>query len=95
MIRLSEMRELVCDDGRRARTYVFSWDEPRTPTFRFEHDKDKKLFVLTWPDGRVESFRDNPAAPTNGLARSYHWRATAGDETRLAGLRLPLPREIR
>ncbi len=61
MIRLSEMRELVCDDGRRAPRYVFSWDEPRAPTFRFEHDKEKKLFVLTWPDGKIERFRDNPA----------------------------------
>ena len=60
-IRLSEIRELVWDDGPRVTRYVFSWDEPGTPSFRCEHDKEKKLFVLTWPDGRVERFRDNPA----------------------------------
>ena len=59
MIRLFDMRELVCDDGRARDTYVFSSDEPRAPTFRFEHDEEKKRFVLTSPDGRVEWFRDN------------------------------------
>jgi hypothetical protein len=34
--------------------------EPRTPSFTFEHDKQKRLFVLTWPDGKTEKFRDNP-----------------------------------
>lgn len=27
----------------------------------FEHDKQKRLFVLTLPDGKIERFRDNPA----------------------------------
>jgi hypothetical protein len=34
--------------------------EPVTPAFEFEHDKRNRLFILTWPDGRTESFRDNP-----------------------------------
>ena len=28
---------------------------------RLRHDKSKGLFILTWADGRVERFRDNPA----------------------------------
>ena len=28
--------------------------------FRFEHDSQKRLFVLTTPDGKSEYFRDNP-----------------------------------
>ena len=28
--------------------------------FTFEHDKQKRLFVLTGPDGKTEHFRDNP-----------------------------------
>ena len=35
--------------------------EPQNPPFQFAHDKDKGLFILTWPDGRVERFRDRPA----------------------------------
>jgi hypothetical protein len=34
--------------------------EPDTPAFLFEHDKRNRLFILTWPDGRTERFRDNP-----------------------------------
>ena len=34
--------------------------EPRPPRFQFSHDEQKRLFVLTMPDGRVEHFRDNP-----------------------------------
>jgi hypothetical protein len=34
--------------------------EPDTPAFVFEHDKRNRLFILTWPDGRTERFRDNP-----------------------------------
>ena len=29
--------------------------------FAFEHDKQKRLFILKRPDGKVEHFRDNPA----------------------------------
>jgi hypothetical protein len=35
--------------------------EPDTPALVFEHDKRNRLFILTWPDGRTETFRDNPA----------------------------------
>jgi len=34
---------------------------PLVPAFRFAHDQQKRLFVLTWPDGKTEHFRDNPA----------------------------------
>ena len=30
------------------------------PTFAFEHDVPKGVFRLTWADGRVEVFRDQP-----------------------------------
>ena len=30
------------------------------PTFAFEHDDAKGVFRLTWADGRVEVFRDQP-----------------------------------
>ena len=37
------------------------WDpEPAPPSFTFEHDKQERLFVLTWSDGKTERFRDNP-----------------------------------
>ena len=34
--------------------------EPPSPAFQFNHDKEKRLLVLTWPDGKTEHFRDNP-----------------------------------
>ena len=36
--------------------------EPPSPAFQFQfsHDKEKRLLVLTWPDGKTEQFRDNP-----------------------------------
>ena len=36
--------------------------EPPSPAFQFQfsHDKEKRLLVLTWPDGKTEHFRDNP-----------------------------------
>ena len=40
--------------------YTFTIEE-RTMPFTFEHDKQKRLFVLTCPDGKTERFRDNPA----------------------------------
>ena len=43
----------------------------------FEHDKSKGLFVLTWPDGKVEYFRDQPGAATDGRARSRDGRDAA------------------
>jgi hypothetical protein len=41
-------------------TYTYSV-ERRIRPFTFEHDKQKRLFILTWPDGKTEHFRDNPA----------------------------------
>ena len=35
--------------------YVF---EAR-PSFSFEHDEQRRLFILTWADGKTEQFRDN------------------------------------
>ena len=34
---------------------------PPAPAFQFTHDKEKRLFILAWPDGKVEHFRGNPA----------------------------------
>ena len=28
--------------------------EPRRPQFQFSHDEQKRLFVLTMPDGKIE-----------------------------------------
>lgn len=46
-IRLSDIRELVWEGGSRVTRYVFSWNEPGTPSFRCEHHKEMKLFALT------------------------------------------------
>jgi hypothetical protein len=55
--------------------YIFSTDVPTVP-FTFEHDKEKRLFVLTGADGKTEHFRDNPTrhllvepAPISGRLR--------------------------
>ncbi len=58
--RLVEMREIARSEGSIDIGYACG-PEPRNPPFQFVHDKDKGLFVLTWPDGRVERFRDRPA----------------------------------
>jgi hypothetical protein len=34
--------------------------ESRAEQFQFERDTQKRLFVLTGPDGKTERFRDNP-----------------------------------
>ena len=34
--------------------------EPPAFAFQFSHDKEKRLLVVTWPDGKTEHFRDNP-----------------------------------
>jgi len=34
---------------------------PEEPAFSFEHDAQKGIFRLSWPDGKVEVFRDKPA----------------------------------
>jgi hypothetical protein len=34
--------------------------EDRSTPVAFEHDKPKRLFTLTGPDGRIEHFRDDP-----------------------------------
>ena len=41
-------------------TFVYG-EEPPVPAFQFSHDREKRLFVLSWSDGRIEKFRDNPA----------------------------------
>ena len=58
--RLSEVRDVTKDDGSVETRYEY-FVEPQTPPFTFEHDKQKRLFILTWPDGKTERFRDNPA----------------------------------
>ncbi len=42
---------------------VTTFDDAAVPPaarFRFEHDSQKRVFVLTAPDGKTEHFRDNP-----------------------------------
>ncbi len=34
--------------------------QPRTTLFDWEHDPDKGIFRIRWPDGEVEVFRDKP-----------------------------------
>jgi hypothetical protein len=59
--RMSEARDVAGKDEFILATYVYSFALECPPSFRFAHDKEKRLFVLTWPDGRVERFRDNAA----------------------------------
>ncbi len=57
--RLCEVRRVTNDGG----SVVISciWDpEPPAPLFSFQHDTQKRLFVLSWPDGKTEHFRDSP-----------------------------------
>ena len=58
--RLSEVPHVTKDDGSVETRYEY-FVEPQAPPFTFEHDKQKRLFILRWPDGRTEHFRDNPA----------------------------------
>jgi hypothetical protein len=58
-IRLSEVRHITNEDGSVGTWYEYS-AEPQNASFTFEHDTQKRLFVLTWPDGKTERFRDNP-----------------------------------
>ena len=42
---------------------ITTYNEPAEPPaerFKFEHDTQKRLFMLTAPDGKTEHFRDNP-----------------------------------
>jgi hypothetical protein len=41
-------------------TYTYSV-EALAPSFTFVHDKQERLFILKWPDGKTEYFRDSPA----------------------------------
>jgi hypothetical protein len=59
--RLSVARDVAGNDEFIVATYVYSFALQCAPSFSFTHDKEKRLFVLTWPDGRIERFRDNPA----------------------------------
>jgi hypothetical protein len=59
--RLSAARDVAGNDEFIVTTYVYSWALQCAASFSFAHDKEKRLFVLTWPDGKVERFRDNPA----------------------------------
>jgi hypothetical protein len=43
-------------------TFVYECDSNRSEdSFTFEHDQQKRLFVLTGKDGKTEYFRDSPA----------------------------------
>jgi hypothetical protein len=54
-----ETRSVMRPDGSVVISAVWCPDPP-VPAFTFAHDKQKGHFVLTWPDGRTERFRDNP-----------------------------------
>ena len=71
--------------------------EPPSPAFQFNHDKAKRLLVLTWPDGKTEQLRDNPIRQARGRARSRDRRvAASGDQERAAGwFCLSVPRGTR
>jgi hypothetical protein len=58
--RLSETHEETRDDRSFVKTYTYSI-EPRSTSFQCAHDQHKGLFTLTWPDGKIECCRDNPA----------------------------------
>ena len=34
--------------------------QPKAALFDWEHDREKGIFRITWPDGRLEVFRDKP-----------------------------------
>jgi hypothetical protein len=56
---LLETREVIGEDGLTKTFYTWSFG-PRTPPYTFEHDTQKGLFQLTWPDGQTERFRERP-----------------------------------
>jgi hypothetical protein len=41
-------------------TIDFSIAPEKAPAFAFEHDREKAVYRLKWPDGEVEVFRDRP-----------------------------------
>jgi hypothetical protein len=41
-------------------TFTYSALVPSRPTYHFEHDPEKGIFRIRWPDGKVEVFRDKP-----------------------------------
>jgi hypothetical protein len=43
----------------RAATMVYRYDAKPQP-FTFEHNREKRVFTLTGPDGKTQHFRDNP-----------------------------------
>jgi hypothetical protein len=45
---------------RRVVTTTYTVVRPPVPP-TFEHDTQKRLFILTHADGKIEQFRDNPA----------------------------------
>jgi hypothetical protein len=57
--RMSQVPDVI-KRGDVVTTYGFP-AETRVPTLGFVHDEQKKLFVLTMPDGTTEYFRDRPA----------------------------------
>ncbi len=57
--RLREVRLVSGDDG----SVIASCrrdPDPLAPSFTFDRDEQKRLFVLTCSDGKIEHFRDSP-----------------------------------
>ena len=59
-VRPSGARHVTRADGPVETWYEYTI-EPRPQAFTFEHDRQKRLFIIRWPDGNTECFRDNPA----------------------------------
>ena len=57
--RLLEVRQIARADGSVESEHIWG-PEPEPPPFTFEHNERTRLFVVTWPDGKTERFRDNP-----------------------------------
>jgi hypothetical protein len=57
-----DLFEVVRPEGVGRTTYAFLCDfGPRAESFRFEHDKEKRVFRLTDAEGKTECIRDKPA----------------------------------
>ena len=57
--RLIELQETIADAVVTTMPAYRVVERPMPPVFA--HDKSKRLFTLTGPDGKTEYFRDNPA----------------------------------
>ena len=57
--RLLDVCQIAKIDGSVETEHIWG-PEPEPTSFTLEHDERRRLFVVTWPDGRTERFGDNP-----------------------------------